>query len=153
MKTEPDVFSFEDLVRAPNHTSHWDGVRNYQARNFMRDEFKQGDLVFIYHSNAEEPGIYGTAVVVREGYPDHTALEKKSKYFDSKSAAAGQSRWVMVDVQARERFDKPYLLRDLRTTPELAEMLVNRPGQRLSIQPVQKSEWDFIYRRSSPKKI
>lgn len=153
MKTEPDVFSFEDLVRAPKKTTAWEGVRNYQARNFMRDTFRVGDHVFVYHSNSDAPGIYGTAIVVRTGYPDHTALDKSSKYFDPKSALIGESRWVMVDIQAKERFGKPMLLTEIKAIKELAEMLVAKRGQRLSIQPVQKFEWDFIYQRSSPTRV
>lgn len=144
MKTEPDVFSYEDLIKAPNSTSSWDGVRNYQCRNFMRDDFKIGDGVLIYHSSIEVPCIAGIAEVVREAYPDPTALNPESEYFDPKSQESGHSRWVMVDVQARSKLKKSVTLQDLRKKPELSEMLVLRKGTRLSIQPVTPEEWRMI---------
>lgn len=144
MKTEPDVFSFDDLVKAPKKTTGWDGVRNYQARNFMRDEFKNGDMVLIYHSNAEPSGIVGTARVVREAYADELALDKKSEYYDEKSAKDGVSRWVKVDVQAVAKFKNFLSLDDLRAQKGLKDMLVLKKGQRLSVQPVTKAEWDLI---------
>lgn len=141
LKTEPSVFSFQDLQAAPNQTTGWEGVRNYQARNFMRDEFKLGDLVFIYHSAVKEPAIMGTAEVVREAYDDVTALDPKSKYFDDKSQKAGKSRWVQVDVQARKLFPKPVTLQQCREQSSLSDMALLQKGQRLSIQPVTKSQW------------
>lgn len=144
MKTEPDVFSWSDLERAPNSTASWDGVRNYQARNFMRDEFKLNDLVFIYHSRVEPPAIVGIAQVVREAYPDLTALDPESKYSDEKSIRDGLSRWVMVDVKAVARLPNEVSLSQLRETVGLDQMLVTRPGQRLSVQPVKPSEWAII---------
>ena len=153
MKTEPDVFSFDDLVRQKNHTDHWDGIRNYQARNFMRDQFKKGQKVFIYHSNTKEPGIVGIAEVVREAYPDHTALDPKEKYFDPKSADKGESRWVMVDIKATHRFKNLVSLSELRECDEVVDMALLRPGQRLSIQPVTSDEWAFIKGLGKPSKI
>ncbi len=115
MKTEPDTFSFEDLLKRPQRTESWEGVRNYQARNFMRDHFKLGHSCFIYHSSVGEPAIVGVAKVVREAYPDPTALNPKSKYFDEKSKAKGESRWCMVDVKAYAQFAEPISLKRLKT--------------------------------------
>ncbi len=153
MKTEPDVFSFDDLIAAPDQTECWDGVRNYQARNFMRDEFKLNDLVLFYHSRTAEPSIVGIAKVVKEGYPDDTALDPKEKYFDEKSARDGQSRWVMVDVKAFKRLKKPVSLKELREYSELKDMALLQRGQRLSIQKVTKKEFDFICDLGQPTKI
>jgi predicted RNA-binding protein with PUA-like domain len=144
MKTEPDTFSYDDLIAAPNSTEPWDGIRNYQARNFLRDDFKKGDLVFIYHSRVKDPGIVGVAEVVREGYSDHTALDPLSRYFDPKSYEKGESRWVMVDVKAIRKFRKVLTLAELKTTRGLIDMKVVQKGQRLSIQPVTESEWQII---------
>jgi len=142
MKTEPDVFSWSDLEQ--KKVASWDGVRNYQARNFMRDEFKLGDLVLFYHSSCAEPGIMGVAKVVREAYPDPTALDPKSEYFDAASAKAGASRWMMVDVSPVKAFKTPARLQDIRQTTALKSMLLLRPGQRLSIQPVTQEEYEVI---------
>ena len=147
MKTEPDEFSWDDLEKKPKKIGSWDGVRNYQARNFMRDEFKKGDLVLFYHSSCETPGIYGLAKVVKEAYPDPTALDKKSDYFDEKSFKDGESRWVMVDVQAVERFSRPATLEDIRKDSALKSMLLLRPGQRLSVQPVEEKHADHILKK------
>jgi len=150
MKTEPDTFSFDDLVALPQHTDGWDGIRNYQARNFMRDDFKKGDLVFIYHSNTDTPAIVGIAEVVREAYLDDSALDPKQKYYDPKSAAQGESRWVKVDVKAKKRFKKPMSLKEIKEIPELSSMLLVKRGMRLSIQPVEKKEWDLLLKLGSP---
>lgn len=145
MKTEPDVFSFDDLTKAPQATTGWEGVRNYQARNLMRDQFKVGDKVFVYHSNAGAlTGIVGIAKVVRSAYPDPTALNPKSRYYDPKSTAAGESRWVMVDIKAEERFSEVITLAQLRELNSLAEMALLQPGQRLSVQPVTPAAWKII---------
>jgi predicted RNA-binding protein with PUA-like domain len=128
----------------PERTDRWEGVRNYQARNFMRDLFSLGDEVFIYHSSTAEPGIVGMARVVKTAYPDPTALDPESPYFDPVSAKAGASRWVMVDVQATHRCVKLVSLRELKQKPDLAQMALLRPGQRLSIQPVLAAEWNQI---------
>ena len=143
MKTEPDVFSFDDLLQAPRQTTCWEGVRNYQARNFMRDDFKVGDLALIYHSSTAEPGIAGIARVVRAAYPDPSALDPKSDYFDEASRKAGESRWVMVDVKAHATVN--FLpLSCIRSEKKLATMLLLQKGQRLSIQPVTSAEWNVL---------
>ena len=144
MKTEPETYSFADLLSKPGRTDGWEGVRNYQARNLMRDEFSYGDEVFIYHSSTAEPCIVGVARVVRTAYPDQTALNPKSDYFDPKSQALGASRWVAVEVQAIKRFHEPVSLKRLRAEASLASMALLRPGQRLSIQPVSEGEWRYI---------
>ncbi|MES2745553.1 MAG: EVE domain-containing protein [Proteobacteria bacterium] len=144
MKTEPDVFGFDDLVKRPKKTEHWEGVRNYTARNFMRDQFAVGQTVFIYHSRVAEPAIVGIAEVVRAAYPDPTALDPKAKYFDEKSLKIGESRWVMVDVKAVSRFREAITLNQMKADTKLKGMAVVLPGQRLSIQPVTAREWDHI---------
>lgn len=144
MKTEPETFSFDHLIKAPERTTSWEGVRNYQARNLMRDEFAVGDKVFIYHSSCAEPGIVGTAEVVRAAHPDLTALDPQSPYADEKSIAQGSSRWLMVDVQAKARLVKPVTLTAIRATPALASMMVIQRGSRLSIQPVNDADWQVI---------
>jgi predicted RNA-binding protein with PUA-like domain len=150
LKTEPVTFSFDDLVAAPQRTSSWEGVRNYQARNLMRDEFRRGDQCFIYHSSCAEPGIIGLAEVVREAYPDHTALDPASPYFDEKSAQAGESRWCMVAVQAKARFAAPVYLSAMRTQPDLAGMMVLQRGARLSVQPVSAAHAALILKAGKP---
>lgn len=144
MKTEPDTFSIDDLIAAPNSTEPWDGIRNYQARNFLRDEFSFGDLAFIYHSRVKNPGVVGIAEVVRSAYPDHTALDPESNYFDPKSLEKGESRWVVVDVKAVQKFDDVVTLTDLKANRLLSHMKVVQRGQRLSIQPVTEKEWQII---------
>jgi len=142
MKSEPDVFSWDDLES--KKIASWDGVRNYQARNFMRDQFRMGDRVLFYHSSCEEPGIVGIAKVVREAYPDPTALDSASEYFDPASAKAGQSRWLMVDVAPVKKFRQLAHLSEIRETRSLQSMLLLRKGQRLSIQPVTQDEFKTI---------
>ena len=142
MKTEPDVFSWDDLVRKKR--APWDGVRNYQARNFMRDQFRLGDQVLFYHSSCAEPGIVGVAEVVREAYPDPTALDPKSDYYDLASAKAGESRWVMVDIAPVKKFRQLAELSSIRTTKGLQSMPLLQKGQRLSIQPVTAKEFNLI---------
>ncbi len=144
MKTEPETFSWQDLLQRPKQTEHWEGVRNYQARNFMRDHFGIGDLAFIYHSSTDNPAIMGVAKVVGTAYPDPTALDPESPYFDALSASQGESRWCMVDVQAVASFQQPISLKALRLVPELGQMALLQKGQRLSIQPVTQSEWSCI---------
>jgi len=147
MKSEPDVFSWDDLEGSLNQIGFWDGVRNYQARNFMRDEFKCGDLVFFYHSSCNSPGIAGVAEVVKEAYPDKSALDPKSEFYDEKSAKAGASRWVAVDVKAKQKFATPATLSEIRNTPALKAMLLLQPGQRLSVQPVDIKHAHYILKR------
>jgi predicted RNA-binding protein with PUA-like domain len=142
MKTEPDVYSIDDLER--DGTTFWDGVRNYQARNFMRDEMRPGDGVLFYHSNADPPGVAGLAEVVRPGYPDHTARDPRSEYFDPKASDA-DPRWYMVDIRFVEKFPELVPLAVLRETPGLEAMLVNRKS-RLSVQPVTPAEFEIVAR-------
>lgn len=147
MKSEPSAFSIEDLKNAPNGADHWDGIRNYQARNLMRDEMKRGDRVLFYHSSADPTAVVGTARVVREAYPDHTALDPDSKYFDPKSMSENP-RWVMVDIQFESQFAVPLTLAELRKLPQLHDMMLLKKGQRLSIQPVTEEEFGTIVRHA-----
>lgn len=147
MKSEPSAFSIEDLKNAPNGTDHWDGIRNYQARNLMRDEMKRDDRVLFYHSSADPTAIVGTARVVREAYPDHTALDPDSKYFDPKSMSENP-RWVMVDIQFESQFAVPLTLAELRKLSQLNDMMLLKKGQRLSIQPVTEEEFGTIVRHA-----
>lgn len=141
MKTEPDVFSIDDLKE--QKTSPWEGVRNYQARNFMRDEMKKGDMVLIYHSNAKPPGVAGIATVSKESYPDYFAWDKKSKYFDAKCDPENP-RWFMVDVKFKKKFKSLISLSDLKEYKQLNDLLILRKGNRLSITPVTKKDFEFI---------
>lgn len=143
VKSEPDVFSFADLQAAPKKTTHWDGVRNYQARNTLRDEMKRGDRCFYYHSNAEPSGIAGICEVVREGYPDHTAFDKKDPHYDPKSKPDAPT-WYMVDVKAVKAFPRLIALGELREVAALKGMVLLQKGSRLSVQPVTKKEWETI---------
>jgi len=141
-KTEPGCFSFDDLKTRPNMTEPWDGVRNYQARNFLRDQIKRGDRILFYHSNIPEPAVVGIAEVVREGYPDFTALNPESDHFDPK-ASPDRPIWYMVDVRYGEPLPKTVSLERIKANPLLAHMpLLNR--SRLSIQPVTADEWRII---------
>jgi predicted RNA-binding protein with PUA-like domain len=144
MKSEPTSFGFEDLVRSKNSTNHWDGVRNYQARNYMR-EMRVGDQVLFYHSNCEQPAVVGTAEVVREAYPDHTQFYPRDVHYDPK-ATREKPIWDMVDLRARRAFRAPVPLEVLRKTPGLKTMVLLRRGSRLSVQPVSPREWDLIVR-------
>ncbi len=143
MKSEPTEFSIDDLQNMPNQTEHWDGVRNYQARNMMRDDMKIGDQVFFYHSNCDEPGIVGIMEVVRESYPDFTAFDPDDKHFDPKSDP-NNPRWFMVDIKFNRKLDRTIPLKELKQKPELEEFPLVRRGNRLSIMPVTKQQWDFI---------
>ena len=143
MKTEPDVFSIDDLKNSSTKTTHWEGVRNYQARNFMRDEMCKGDMVLIYHSNCKPPGVAGLAQVSKEGYPDFFAWDKRSKYFDSKCDPENP-RWIMVDVKFKKKFKEIISLERLRDYRQLKEMIILKKGNRLSITPVTKKEFEFI---------
>ncbi len=142
LKSEPETFSFDDLWNSPGRTTHWDGVRNFQARNFLRDEMKKGDLAFFYHSGAE-PGIVGIVEIVREGYPDHTAVDPADPHYDPKSKA-GESLWSMVDIHAIERLQRPVSLSEMRTKPALEGMALLRKGNRLSVQKVGVAEWNAV---------
>ncbi len=143
MKSEPEVFGIDDLKARPNKTEPWDGVRNYQARNMMRDDMKKGDLVFFYHSNCKPPGIAGTMTVVQESYPDHTALDPDCKYYDPK-ASEENPRWFMVDIKFKKKFKQFISLDELKQIPALNTMKILQKGNRLSITPVTKKEWDTV---------
>lgn len=143
MKSEPDCFSIDDLQQAKNQTSCWDGVRNYQARNFMRDQMRVGDQVFFYHSNCNPPGIVGIAEVVREAYPDHTAFDPNSEHPDL-SSNAENPRWFMVDIRFVKKFKALISLESLKHHEALANMPLLRKGNRLSVMPVSANEWAFI---------
>lgn len=143
MKSEPSCFSFDDLKQRPQGIEHWDGVRNYQARNFLRDSFRVGDGVLFYHSSCPEPAIVGLAKVVREGYPDHTALDPREIHFDPKSTDQ-KPLWYMVDIQYLCHLPHQLSRDVLRQHPLLANMGVLRKGNRLSVQPVTAAEWQTI---------
>ena len=145
MKSEPEVFSFDDLLAAKGRTTPWEGVRNHQARNFLRDEVRAGDGVLFYHSNAEPPGVAGVARVVRAAYPDESQFDPRSPYFDPKSPRASP-RWVVVDVQGLARLPSFVSLPAIKASAALATMGVARPGNRLSIQPVTPAEWRLVLR-------
>lgn len=144
MKSEPDTFGIDHLAKKPKQTAGWDGVRNFQARNYLR-EMGVGDLVFFYHSSTEIPGIVGIAKVVRAAYPDRTAFDPKNDHYDADSDP-DQPRWYQVDVQLVRKFARAISLEELRThaSGKLKDMVVLRRGNRLSITPVTKSEWTFI---------
>ncbi|PPD33690.1 MAG: EVE domain-containing protein [Methylomonas sp.] len=143
MKSEPDVFGIDDLQQRPQQTEHWDGVRNYQARNMMRDDMKIGDQVFFYHSNCELPGIVGIAEVVKESYPDFTAFDPDDKHFDPKSHP-DKPTWFMVDVKFVRKLKRTISLQELKLKPELTDLALVRRGNRLSINPVTQQQWTFI---------
>lgn len=143
MKSEPDAFGIDDLQSMPQQTEHWDGVRNYQARNMMRDDMKLGDKVFFYHSNCDEPGIVGIAEICREAYPDFTAFDPESKYFDPKSNTE-KPTWIMVDVRFVRKLSRTISLKELKDHPALLGLTLLRKGNRLSIMPVSSTEWDYI---------
>ncbi|MBK8230741.1 MAG: EVE domain-containing protein [Candidatus Eisenbacteria bacterium] len=144
-KSEPSEFSFEDLARAREQTTFWDGVRNYQARNLLRDEIQVGDGVLYYHSSTEPTAVIGTAEVVRAGYPDHTQFDPKSSHFDP-GAKPEEPRWYMVDIRLVRSFAQPVPLATLKQTPGLAGMTLLQRGSRLSVQPVSAAEWEIVCR-------
>lgn len=144
LKSEPSTFSIDDLAAAPHATTSWDGVRNYQARNMLRDQMKKGDLAFFYHSSCDEPGIVGIVEVVKEGYPDHTAFERSSRYYDPDSDPESP-RWFMVDVQLKRRLARTITLAELRRhAKELAGLPLLQKGNRLSVMPVDPAHWKLI---------
>ena len=145
MKSEPETFSIDDLAEAPKKTTHWDGVRNYQARNFMRDGMQRGDLAFFYYSNHEPPGIAGVAKIVKTGYPDHTAFDKDDPHYDAQSDPTNP-RWYMVDVQFQRKLKCLISLEELRkySNGALAGLALLQKGNRLSITPVSEAHWKFI---------
>jgi predicted RNA-binding protein with PUA-like domain len=147
IKSEPDVFGIDHLAARPNQTEPWDGVRNYQARNMIRDQMKCGDQVFFYHSNCDEPGIVGIMKVVREGYPDHTAFDPESKYHDPKSDPENP-RWFMVDVRYVRHLKRIITLAELKQRQDeaLDGFPLLRKGTRLSVMPVSPEQWELILR-------
>ena len=144
-KSEPDVFGIEHLDKKPKKTSAWDGVRNYQARNTLRDDMKLKDQVFLYHSSTAVPGIVAVMEVVKEGYPDTTAFDKKDHHYDPDSDPA-KPRWYMVDVRLKRRLARVIILEELRkhAAKELRGMVLLRPGNRLSVTPVEPAHWKYI---------
>jgi len=142
-KSEPGEFGISDLMRRTGRTEHWDGVRNYQARNYMRDEMRKGDLAFFYHSNCTNPGIVGIVRVVREAYPDLTALDPSSKYYDA-GTNLSKPRWFMVDVQFVREMNRVITLAEMKECSELDGMPLLRRGSRLSVTPVTEEQWRFI---------
>jgi predicted RNA-binding protein with PUA-like domain len=142
LKTEPGAFSWDDLMKAPDRTSSWDGVRNYAARNFMR-EMRKGDLAFFYHSSTDPSAIIGIAEIVREAYPDPTQFDAKDDHFDPKSKR-DEPTWSMVDVRARQALPKPLTLAELRGAKGLEKMELLRKGSRLSVMPVSPEEWKVV---------
>jgi len=143
MKTEPTTYSITDLENESNQTTCWEGVRNYQARNLLRDDIQEGDRVLFYHSACKEPAVVGTAVVSRPGYADSHAFDKRSKYYDAKSDPENP-RWYMVDVKLEKKFDSPVTLASLREKASLEDMVLLQKGSRLSVQPVKKKEFDIV---------
>lgn len=142
-KTEPNAFSIDDLATRAKQTEHWDGIRNYQARNFLRDQVKLGDKVLIYHSSCKEVGIAGLAEVVKEAYPDHTQFDPESHYYDPKSTT-DNPRWVMVDVKFIEKFPAVLALKKIKTMAEINEVGLVKKGHRLSIMPVNENEFSAL---------
>jgi predicted RNA-binding protein with PUA-like domain len=145
LKSEPDSFSIDDLKLAPKQTTAWDGVRNFQARNMLRDSMKKGDQAFFYHSSCDVPGIAGIVSIVREGYPDATAFDPKHHHFDADSKADAP-RWFVVDVKLLRKFDRIITLDELRGHAQkaLKDFVLLRRGNRLSVMPVTRKDWDFI---------
>lgn len=143
MKSEPDVYGVDHLAAQPRATDHWDGIRNYQARNMIRDQMKVGDQVFFYHSRCKIPGIAGIMEIAREAYPDHSAFDPEAEYFDPKSDPKNP-RWLMVDVRLLRKLKRVITLSELREYPQLEEMVLLRRGNRLSITPVSADQWSFI---------
>ncbi|MBD8897508.1 EVE domain-containing protein [Rhodanobacter sp. DHG33] len=141
MKSEPDAFSIDDLKRKKQES--WDGVRNYQARNYMRDGMRVGDKVFFYHSNCAEPGIVGIAEVATDAYPDPSQFDPKSKYFDAGSSR-DNPRWMLVDVKFVKKLKRTITLKELQADPALDGMVLVRKGSRLSVQPVEAAHWQHI---------
>jgi predicted RNA-binding protein with PUA-like domain len=147
-KSEPSEFSWEDLKKSKNQTTCWDGVRNYQARNFLRDEIKKGDGVLFYQSSTDPLAIVGYCEVVKEGYPDHTQFDSSNDHFDPKAKPKSPT-WFMVDIKLAKQFKNPVTLDSIKVNPKLKNMKLIQRGQRLSIQPVTKDEWDEILNMGS----
>ena len=149
-KSEADCYSIDDLAAAPNQTTFWDGVRNYQARNMLRDDVQVGDRVLFYHSRSDPLAIVGTCEVVKAGYPDHTAFQKGEQHYDPKSDPDNPT-WYQVDVKFLQKFPDPVTRDKLKAVPELAEMMVLKKGSRLSILPVTADEWKRVHQLAGVK--
>lgn len=147
MKSEPTAFSIDDLAKAPKKTTYWDGVRNYQARNFMRDEMKIGDQVLYYHSNTKPAGVVGVCEVVKEGYPDFSAFDPEDKHYDPKSNSE-KPTWIMVDIKLKKKFKTTVTLTEIKENKKLQDMKLVQRGNRLSVMPVAKKEFDEILKMS-----
>ena len=145
MKSEPNAYSIDDLVK--DKKTHWDGVRNYQARNFMRDDMKKGDKVLFYHSNANPTAVVGICEVIKEGYPDFTAFDPEEKHFDPKSKDDNPT-WIMVDIKIDNKLARPVTLEEIKENPKLQNMRLVQRGNRLSVMPVEKKEFNEIIRMS-----
>lgn len=143
LKSEPEAFSIDDLAKKSKQTEPWDGVRNYQARNFLRDDIKVRDQAFFYHSNCATPGIAGIVEIVKAGYPDSTQFDRESRYYDLKSTPKNP-RWYRVDVKLIRKFNRIISLQELKQHPALLGMQLLKKGNRLSVMPVQKEEWETI---------
>jgi len=143
MKSEPGEFSIDDLRARPGRTEHWDGVRNYQARNYLRDDMKKGDEIFFYHSNCKEPGIVGIARVARAAYPDHTAFDPDDPHYDPRSTREDPT-WFMVDVKFVRKLRRTITLQALKANPALEGLALVRKGNRLSVMPVSAEHWQQI---------
>jgi len=143
MKSEPDEFSISDLKNRPGKKEPWNGIRNYQARNYIRDQMQAGDLAFFYHSNCNPPGIAGIMEIVATARPDLSALDKRSQYYDAKSSTENP-RWFLVDVKYKQQFAHIITLDELRQHSALKDMKLLQKGNRLSVMPVTKKEWDYI---------
>jgi predicted RNA-binding protein with PUA-like domain len=151
MKSEPTVFSVDSLAKAPRKTTAWDGVRNYQARNMLRDQMQKGDLAFFYHSSCETPGIHGVMQIVRTGYPDPTQFDPEDHHYDPKSDP-DNPRWYCVDVKLERKLPHAVSLDALRAQKALAGMQILQRGNRLSVTPVTRKEWDCVLGLASPEK-
>jgi predicted RNA-binding protein with PUA-like domain len=149
IKSEPEVFSIDDLAKAKNQTTYWDGIRNYQARNYIRDEMKIGDKVIFYHSNAEPPAAVGICEVVKEGYPDFTAFDPKNIHYDPKSKKDSPT-WFMFDVKFVKKFSKSVSISEIKSNKKLQKMKLVQTGNRLSVMPVTKEEFEEIEKMANP---
>ena len=151
LKTEPTTYSWEDLKKEKNRTTSWEGIRNYQARNYIRDEMRIGDLAFLYHSVQKPPSIVGIVEIVKNAYPDHFAFEPGHKYFDPKSKPDNPT-WFMVDIRALHELSEPISIDELKKIPDLKDLVLLN-NTRLSVQPIQKAEWDLIIKMRTIKSL
>ncbi len=142
-KSEPNAFSIDDLQNSPGKKTYWDGIRNYQARNFIRDDMRKGDGVLFYHSNADPLAVVGYCEIVKEAYPDHTQFDPDNKHFDP-GAIQKEPRWFMVDIKLVEKLKNPVTLKKIKENPKLKDFRLIQRGNRLSVFPVNKKEWDEI---------